>query len=180
MDVSSYIWEAARGHGSSTEQIFERLLLMAGAGDGKTTLVHTILCKLAEHGAVRETKLIPILADCVTLGSFFRELDDEQKALHYVYPGSLYAQIPGADLEDYLRTAESLLPILPPETRIFCAHGRPDQQRQHRAPMLTRDDIADLGDALNALKQSGQQPEKWPVNARMSLLTAASAYASWQ
>lgn len=101
-------------------------------------------------------------------------------AADYVYPGSLYAQIPGADLADYLSAAESLLPILHPETRIFCAHGRPNQQRQHRAPMLTRDDIADLAAALKALKQSGLQPEKWPVNARMSLLTAASAFASWQ
>ena len=40
--------------------------------------------------------------------------------------------------------------------------------------------IADLADALKALRKSGQQPEKWPVNARMSLLTAASAYATWQ
>lgn len=101
-------------------------------------------------------------------------------AADYVYPGSLYAQIAGADLAEYLSTAESLLPILHPETRIFCAHGKPDQQRQHRAPMLKRDDIADLADALKALRQSGQQPAKWPVNARMYLLTAASAFASWQ
>ena len=101
-------------------------------------------------------------------------------AADYVYPGSLYAQILGADLADYLSTAESLLPVLNPEARIFCAHGRPDLQRQHRAPMLNREDIADLANALKALKQSDQQPEKWPVNARMSLLTAPSAYASWQ
>ena len=101
-------------------------------------------------------------------------------AADYVYPGSLYVQIPGADLSDYLSAAESLLPILHPETRIFCAHGKPDQQRQHRAPVLKREDIADLAHALKALKQSGQQPGKWPVNAQMSLLTAASAFASWQ
>jgi hydroxyacylglutathione hydrolase len=101
-------------------------------------------------------------------------------AADYVYPGSLYAQIPGADLADYLRVAESLLPILHPETRIFCAHGKPDKQRQHCAPMLMREDIADLANALKALKQSGQQPGKWPVNVRMSLLTAARAFASWQ
>ncbi len=79
-------------------------------------------------------------------------------AADYVYPGSLYAQIPGADLADYLNTAESLLPILHPETRIFCAHGKPDQQRQHRAPVLSREDIADLAGALRMLKESGQQP----------------------
>ncbi len=101
-------------------------------------------------------------------------------AADYVYPGSLYAQIPGADLADYLSTAESLLPILTPETRIFCAHGKPDQQRRNRAPLLKREDIADLADALKGLKQSGQKSGKWPVNGRMSLLTAASAFASWQ
>ncbi len=100
-------------------------------------------------------------------------------AADYIYPGSLYAQIPGADLAHYLTTAESLLRILQPGTRVLCAHGKPDQQRRHRAPVLHREDIADLAGALGTLRESGQQPEKWPVNKKLSLLTGASAFASW-
>ncbi|MGB9141882.1 MAG: MBL fold metallo-hydrolase [Aestuariivirga sp.] len=101
-------------------------------------------------------------------------------AADYVYPGSLYAQILGADLADYLKTAESLLPILDKEARLFCAHGKPDKQRQHRAPMLHCADIADLAEALRKLKKSGEQPEKWRVNERLSLLTGSNAFASWR
>ena len=101
-------------------------------------------------------------------------------AADYVYPGSLYAQIPGADLADYLNTGESLLLILDEETHLLCAHGKPDKQRQHRAPMLNREDIADLAEALRKLKKSGERPEKWPVNERLSLLTGGGAFASWR
>lgn len=101
-------------------------------------------------------------------------------AADYVYPGSLYAQIPGADLADYLNTAESLLPVLDAGTRILCAHGKPDKQRLYRAPVLHRGDVSDLAEALRKLKKSGERPEKWPVNERLSLLTGAEAFGSWQ
>lgn len=101
-------------------------------------------------------------------------------AADFIYPGPLYAQIPGADLAAYLATAEALLPRLDPATRILCAHGQADGQGKHRAPVLARDDIADLATALAGLKASGQQPTSWPVNARMSLLTWGPAFASWQ
>ena len=110
-------------------------------------------------------------------------LDRQAKILFaadYVYPGSLYAQILGADLADYLKTAESLLLILDKEARLFCAHGKPDKQRQHRAPILHCEDIADLAEALRKLKKSGEQPEKWRVNERLSLLTGSNAFASWR
>ncbi len=101
-------------------------------------------------------------------------------AADFVYPGPLYAQIPGADLAAYLASAEALLPLLDPATQILCAHGQADGEGKHRAPVLHRGDIADLAAALGGLKASGQQPTSWPVNARMSLLTWGSAFASWQ
>jgi hydroxyacylglutathione hydrolase len=100
-------------------------------------------------------------------------------AADYVYPGPLYAQIPGADLAAYLQTAESLLPILNDKTRLFCAHGAPDEEGQHRAPVLRRDDIADLAKSLLKLKNLGEKPATWPINERMSLLTAESAFSKW-
>ncbi|HUR42642.1 MAG TPA: hypothetical protein VMZ01_00945, partial [Aestuariivirga sp.] len=101
-------------------------------------------------------------------------------AADFIYPGPLYAQVPGADLAAYLITAEALLPGLNAATRILCAHGQPDRQGEHRAPVLAREDVADLAQALAALKASGQQPSSWPVNDRMSLLTWPPAFASWQ
>ena len=101
-------------------------------------------------------------------------------AADFIYLGPLYAQVPGANLSDYLATAEALLPRLTSETRLFCAHGQPNEQGEHRAPMLTRADVEDLGQSLRALKASGQQPNSWPVNDRMSLLTWPPAFASWQ
>lgn len=101
-------------------------------------------------------------------------------AADFVYPGSLYAQIPGADLAAYLDTARGLLPRLVDEIRILCAHGQPDQSGRHGAPTLDRADIADLAAALDRLKTSNQRPKSWPVNERMSLLTGEVAFAAWQ
>lgn len=45
---------------------FASLLIVADAGDGKTTLVHTLLCEMAQDVRVEYYRLVPILADCVT------------------------------------------------------------------------------------------------------------------
>ena len=57
-------------------------------------------------------------------------------AADFVYPGPLYAQVPGANLADYLTTAEALLPQIYDQTKIFCAHGTPDEKGKHRAPLM--------------------------------------------
>lgn len=101
-------------------------------------------------------------------------------AADFVYPGKLYAQIRNSDLKSYLESAGSVLPQLAEGTAIFCAHGRPDAERLHRAPRLARADVADLGEALRRLKASGERPASWPVNDRMSLLLSEDAFASWQ
>jgi hydroxyacylglutathione hydrolase len=101
-------------------------------------------------------------------------------AADYIYPGPLYAQIPGADLKSYLDTAETLLPMLRDDTAIFCAHGQADQLGEHRAPRLARADIADLAASLTRLRASNDRPTTWPVNKGMSLLLWEAAFASWQ
>ena len=101
-------------------------------------------------------------------------------AADFIYPGPLYAQIPGADLAEYLSTARKLLPGLGADTPLFCAHGQADENGEHRSPRLGRADIADLAGSLEALRASGQRPKSWPVNDAVSLLTWEPAFASWQ
>jgi glyoxylase-like metal-dependent hydrolase (beta-lactamase superfamily II) len=101
-------------------------------------------------------------------------------AADFVYPGPLYAQVPGANLADYLATTETLLPQINDQTKIFCAHGAPDDKGKHRAPMLGRQDISDLQRTLKEIKDSGKTPKETTINARMTLLANKAAYASWQ
>jgi glyoxylase-like metal-dependent hydrolase (beta-lactamase superfamily II) len=101
-------------------------------------------------------------------------------AADFVYPGKLYAQIEGADLKAYLDSARALLPRLTDTTTILCAHGKPDAERLHAAPRLTRQDVADLAASLTRLRDSGERPDRWPVNDRLSLLLWEPAFATWQ
>ena len=97
-------------------------------------------------------------------------------AADFVYPGPLYAQVPGSDLEAYLDSARRLNARASGGTRIFCAHGGPDQ----RAPRLASSDLADLQAGLEDLERSGQMPEETVINANMTLLAGKEAFASWQ
>ena len=101
-------------------------------------------------------------------------------AADFVYPGPLYAQVPGANLADYLTTSEALLPQIDDQTKTFCAHGAPDEKGKHRAPLMGSQDISDLQKSLASLKDSGKTPKETTVNARMTLLANKAAYASWQ
>jgi hydroxyacylglutathione hydrolase len=97
-------------------------------------------------------------------------------AADFIYPGPLYAQVPGSDLEDYLASATCLLALIDTETHIYCAHGARDQ----RAPRMNRSDIVDLQSTLEGLKRSGQRPESTEINTKMTLLADDAAFASWQ
>lgn len=101
-------------------------------------------------------------------------------AADFIYPGPLYAQTPGANLADYLTTTEVLLSQINDQTRIFCAHGAPDDKGQHRAPLMSSQDITDLQKTLTELKDSGKMPRETVINARMTLLANDAAFASWQ
>jgi glyoxylase-like metal-dependent hydrolase (beta-lactamase superfamily II) len=98
----------------------------------------------------------------------------------FVYPGQLYAQVPGASLADYLSTAQSLLPLLAPDTLLLAAHGKEDSAGAHAAPRLNRSDIADLISALSSLRASGRFVPEIPVNAGMTLLIDEAAFRPWQ
>jgi hydroxyacylglutathione hydrolase len=101
-------------------------------------------------------------------------------AADFIYPGDLYAQVPGSDLREYLSSSDRLLTLINDKTKIFCCHGKPDDAGQHRAPLMGRRDILDLSAALNNLRFSGNRPDETQINARMTLLANEAAYASWQ
>lgn len=101
-------------------------------------------------------------------------------AADFIYPGDLYAQVPGSDLQEYLDSTDRLLPLINEETKIFCCHGKPDEAGNHRAPQMSQRDIFDLGAALKGLKISGHRPSETTINKRMTLLAKDAAYASWQ
>ena len=101
-------------------------------------------------------------------------------AADFIYPGPLYAQVPGANLAEYLTTTGVLLPLINDQTKIFCAHGAPVDKGKHRAPMMGSQDISDLQRTLADIKDSGKTPKETTVNARITLLANKAAYASWQ
>ncbi len=101
-------------------------------------------------------------------------------AADFLYPGELYAQTPGADLEAYLASSRKLADIINSDTQILGAHGQQDEQGAHAAPRLTRQDLLDLITALENLKRSGAMPERTVVNDRMVLLASPMAYSAWQ
>lgn len=101
-------------------------------------------------------------------------------AADFVYPGDLFAQVPGSSLKDYLNTTDHLLSLINEQTRLFCAHGKPDSQGLHASPVLAKRDILDLRNALLTVKKSGEKSESIYVNQRMTLTVNEEAYASWQ
>ena len=101
-------------------------------------------------------------------------------AADFIYPGPLYGQVPGANLADYLKSAEVLLSEINEQTQIFCAHGARDNNGKHRAPVMNSQDISDLRNTLMALKDSGKTPSETTINSRMTLLASDAAYAPWR
>lgn len=101
----------------------------------------------------------------------------------FVYPGHLYAFLPGASRSAYLETTKRLLSTIDPQTQIYAAHmaGPPAPVR---APTLAVSDLEALQAALIALEQGKLQPiasggleqvagfpRVFPVNATMSFAT---------
>lgn len=104
-------------------------------------------------------------------------LDRDRNHLYagdFIYPSSIYAQLPGADLAVYAASARRLLELLDASTSVFGAHGC-DKLPLVDLPLLHRDDVADLAAALDRASQAGFGawdgfPRRLPVNARMVLL----------
>jgi glyoxylase-like metal-dependent hydrolase (beta-lactamase superfamily II) len=90
----------------------------------------------------------------------------------YLYPGELYAFLPGSSLADYGWTAERLARALPVDVGIHGAHGT---DLATSAPVLALQDLLDLQRALVEIRSgeragSGWFPRVYPVNERLTLM----------
>jgi glyoxylase-like metal-dependent hydrolase (beta-lactamase superfamily II) len=85
----------------------------------------------------------------------------------FIYPGNLYAFLPGASRGAYLSTAKRLLSIIDPDTQIFAAHMA-DPPAPVRAPVLQVSDLRALEKALTSINDGdlpsrGFYPRIFPV-----------------
>jgi hydroxyacylglutathione hydrolase len=92
----------------------------------------------------------------------------------FIYPGPLYAQLPGASREDYRTTTARLLAIAGPDTRIFTAHMAQSADTV-RAPVLEVHDLQALANALSAIDSgnllaTGIYPRVYPVQGDLTFL----------
>ena len=100
-------------------------------------------------------------------------------AADFLYPGGLYAQVPGASLPDYLATTRALLTRAGPRTRIYGAHGDADDPGSAIPPRLGRQELEALETRLLTLRDSAPAAREWPVSDRLTLITSPEAFGPW-
>jgi glyoxylase-like metal-dependent hydrolase (beta-lactamase superfamily II) len=93
----------------------------------------------------------------------------------FIYPSSIYAQLPGANLSDYARSAHRVLQALEDSATVYGGHGC-DRLPKVDVPILGRTDVADLerslvtADTAGWREGTGWYPRKFPINEKMTLL----------
>lgn len=93
----------------------------------------------------------------------------------FIYPGGLYAFLPGASRSAYLTTTRQLLAMLDPMTRIYCAHMA-DTSDVIAAPILGVTDLHALELTLVSIARgnivsTGFYPRIFPVRGPISFET---------
>jgi hydroxyacylglutathione hydrolase len=93
----------------------------------------------------------------------------------FIYPGELYAFLPGASRSDYLSTTRRLIATLDPETRIYAAHMADDPPIVE-APVLEIADLKALERTLAAIgsgqaRSTGWWPRVFRVRGPISFAT---------
>lgn len=93
----------------------------------------------------------------------------------FIYPGDLYAFLPGASRSAYLATTRRLLKIIDPATRIFTAHMA-EPPAPVRAPVLEVADLEALEATLIGIERSsvpstGFYPRTFPVRGLVKFST---------
>ena len=93
----------------------------------------------------------------------------------FIYPGRLYAFLPGASRSAYHESTTSLLSIIGPDTRIFAAHME-NPPAPVKAPVLAVADLRALEDTLALVEQgratpSGFYPVSFPVRGAIVFST---------
>ena len=93
----------------------------------------------------------------------------------FIYPSEIYAFLPGANLSDYVVSAQRVLALLNDHSMIYGGHGC-DSLPTVDVPVLRRSDVAALEEALlwaDARRWeggTGWYPREISVNERMKLL----------
>ena len=106
-------------------------------------------------------------------------------AADFIYPGSLYGQVPGASLPDYLDVASVLSTVVDGGTDIFCAHGNKDEHEEHAAPVLSASHMEALLDGLMEIKSDAPEwndLDEWTIRLSedLSLIISPEAVANWR
>jgi glyoxylase-like metal-dependent hydrolase (beta-lactamase superfamily II) len=97
----------------------------------------------------------------------------------FIYPTTIYAFLPGANLRDYAVSAQRVVQRLDDASTVYGGHGC-EHLPNVDVPILRRADVIDLEKALTAAQtgtisgQSGWFPRELPVNSRMKLLAKYS------
>ena len=92
----------------------------------------------------------------------------------FIYPSSIYAYLPGADLGAYAKSARQVAQLLDDHSSVYGAHGC-DRLPKVDVPVLTKADVIALGRATAAADEGsapsrGIYPREIAVNDRMTLL----------
>ncbi len=104
--------------------------------------------------------------------------DEDRRQLFagdFIYPGELYAFLPGASRSDYLATTQRLLMTIDPRTHIFAGHMQESPAPQ-RAPVLEVADLQALEHVLTSIQDGdavshGFYPRVFPVRGSMTFAT---------
>jgi hydroxyacylglutathione hydrolase len=93
----------------------------------------------------------------------------------FMYPGELYAFLPGASRTAYLATTRRLLSTIDPDTRLYTAHMQ-DAPAPVRAPVLEIADLKALETTLVGIEQgklasAGFYPRIYPVRGSITFAT---------
>jgi glyoxylase-like metal-dependent hydrolase (beta-lactamase superfamily II) len=93
----------------------------------------------------------------------------------FIYPGHLYAFLPGASRSAYLATTRELLATIAADARIYAAHMA-EPPAPAAAPVLMISDLRALETTLVAIEQgqavaTGFYPRMFPVNETMIFAT---------
>lgn len=117
--------------------------------------------------------------------SLYIENENRLFAADFIYPGTLYGQVPGASLPDYLDVASVLSNLVDDGTTIFCAHGNKAEHEDHTAPVLRAADMEALLDGLMSIKSDAPEWDdraEWTVSlsGNLSLIISPEAVADWR
>ena len=123
----------------------------------------------------RTLRVLATPGHTATSVSLYDETRHQLFAGDFIYPGTLYAFLPGASRSAYLATAKRLIASIDPSTQIFAAHME-DSTVAATAPVLKVSDLEALEPALTAINEgrlasTGVYPRVFPVAGPIKFAT---------